>query len=430
MDLSPGLTVLARVERTLATLKARGLAAEYFVRGGAGLSLIFEPSTGHVVESFGEALRATCRIFQGTHSGMATSDVAREVDFLRLADEATARRVPTGLSRPEGHPPARLGVVPNAALSGERALRLARAMVAPLSGRPGCFQAVTVRQALAFTVVASTEGTRALEFHPFERGLLRYELPLGAWVDGVAGPLGDETLDPSPVAARFRAAWEAIEGDGLAPAPELPWTLRPHCAAPLVAGLSWLLRGDVAAKTPGLLRALGKKVFPQALTLVDDTAGRHLDDEGVPALPLRPLEAGRIVHFLHSSATARMLGVDSNGRGLRLADEGDAVPSALAPRLLPGAGPLPLDRNDFEARLDTFSLMARPARVLLRLAGWVVRGGERIHRIAPLEREVSVLDTFRALLTVGSDLAVFPAIEGCGSPTLTFASLVEPPAVR
>jgi predicted Zn-dependent protease len=67
--------------------------------------------------------------------------------------------------------------------------------------------------------------------------------------------------------------------------------------------------------------------------------------------------------------------------------------------------------------------MPRPGVVSMIAGGWEVEQGRRVRRIEPLELSLPVLETFRTLRGVGSDLVFFPTAEGCGTPTLVFPPL-------
>jgi predicted Zn-dependent protease len=202
--------------------------------------------------------------------------------------------------------------------------------------------------------------------------------------------------------------------------------LRPPVAGPLVAGLAWALRGDVAASVPGLARAVGKKLFPGVLTVRDEpthpegTVLRAFDDEGQRAEPVTAVRAGVLLGFLHSRRTAARLGVASNGRGLRVGHDAPS-PGALNLHVEPGTAALPRDRTELSARVETFTTMRQPGVVSLLAWGWEVRDGRRHRRVGPLELELPVLATFRQLVAVGSDLTFLPGSEGCGTPTLVFS---------
>ncbi|WNZ63833.1 metallopeptidase TldD-related protein [Myxococcus sp. MxC21-1] len=202
-------------------------------------------------------------------------------------------------------------------------------------------------------------------------------------------------------------------------------------AAPLAAGLIWLLRGDVAAATPALARAVGRKVFPSVLSVVDDpnhptgTRRVSMDDEGLSTDTLSLVDAGVLRGFLHASDTASRLGAPLNGRGFRTTLS-PPTPEAVNPSLVPGEiAVLPAHYTELVARVETFTTMPRPGTVTVVAGGWEVRDGRRVRRIAPVELELPVLETFRALRGVGTDLTFFPTAEGCGTPTLVFPPLLS-----
>jgi predicted Zn-dependent protease len=261
-----------------------------------------------------------------------------------------------------------------------------------------------------------------------QQALVRCETPNGALVDGVAAPRLDVALELSPATERLRTAREALLEPGAALDPSLPLVLRPPVAGPLVAGLAWALRGDVAASVPGLVRAVGKKIFPSALTVQDDprhpagTLHRHMDDEGGSAAPVTAIQAGQLLGFFHSRASAASLGVDGNGHALR-AQKGEPSPGTFNLHLVPGHGTLPEDRTELVARVETFTTMRQPGVVSLMAWGWEYRRGSRHRRVGPLELELPILSTFRQLQAVGPDLTFLPACDGCGTPTL----ILSPP---
>ena len=246
----------------------------------------------------------------------------------------------------------------------------------------------------------------------------------------MASPRLDGTLEPSSATERLRTALEAVvEGPGGALDVRLPLVLRPLVAGPLVAGLAWALRGDVAASVPGLARAVDKKLFPSVLTVRDDpahplgTARRVFDDEGARAGAVTAVQAGQLLGFFHSRATAARLGVSSNGRGIGSGREAPS-PGTFNFHVAPGEATLPPDRTELSARVETFTTMRQPGVVSLLAWGWEYREGRRHRRVGPLELELPVLATFRQLQAVGPDLTFLPGSEGCGTPTLVFS----PPA--
>ncbi|MFP2931798.1 metallopeptidase TldD-related protein, partial [Pyxidicoccus sp. 3LG] len=179
----------------------------------------------------------------------------------------------------------------------------------------------------------------------------------------------------------------------------------------------------VAVATPALARAGGRKLFPSVLDVVDDprhprgTRWRDVDDEGVPAREQVLVREGRLLGFLHSASTSARLGGTGGGRGLRTASA-LLSPEGLNPYVAPRGTLLPEHHTELVARVETFTTMPRPGTVTLVAAGWEVRAGQRVRRVAPVELDLPVLETFRALRGVGDDLTFFPTADGCGTPTL------------
>ena len=166
------------------------------------------------------------------------------------------------------------------------------------------------------------------------------------------------------------------------------------------------------------------------LTVVDapdhpaGTRRVDVDDEGVPTASLSLVEEGRLQSFLHAADTAARLAAPLNGRGFRSAS-GVPTPEAVNPFLVPASAlALPAHHTELVARVETFTTMSRPGVVTLVAGGWEVRDGHRVRRVAPVELELPVLETFRALRGVGADLTFFPTAEGCGTPTLVFPPLL------
>jgi predicted Zn-dependent protease len=288
-------------------------------------------------------------------------------------------------------------------------------------------QAVVVTQSAAWSALVR-EDCLLTGVSSREEAFVRCETARGAVVDAVAAPLG-EPWELESLRGRFAEAFEALEGPAEAVDPALPLVLRPAIAAPLVAALAWMLRGDVAASIPALARAVGKKPFPSVLSVEDaplhplGTQWRSVDDEGTPTRLLRLIEEGRLQGFLHSAATAARLGVEPNGRGLRFEDAPPA-PSPVNLFVVPRGDALPEHYTELVARVETFTTMPRPGTVTLLSGGWEVRGGQRVRRVAPADLSLPVLETFRSLRGVGGDLTFFPTAEGCGTPTLLLPPLL------
>ncbi|WP_257454329.1 metallopeptidase TldD-related protein [Archangium lipolyticum] len=422
------LTDAARAELEAFTRRLPSITAELFLSAGRRLSLEYEVGTGSSTISQGESLSVAARVWEGERSGHAVLPLGGSEGLGRVL-ELAVRRMGTG-----SPPPPVVGELagpaspPLAGLSSERmreqAARLTR-MVVP----PGVVvQAMVLARSETWTALLRGEGGFQEAAHEREEAFVRCETSRGAVVDAVASRRGDD-WDLASLRARLAGDVEALEGPAGAVEPALPLVLRPAVAAPLVAALGWMLRGDVAASLPALARAVGKKPFPSVLCVEDvplhplGTRWRSADDEGTPTRPLRLIDEGRLQGFLHSAASAARLGVESNGRGLRFEDAPPA-PSAVNLFVVPRGDALPEHYTELVARVETFTTMPRPGTVTLLAGGWEVRAGQRVRRVAPVDLSLPVLETFRALRGVGSDLTFFPTAEGCGTPTLFFPPLL------
>jgi predicted Zn-dependent protease len=427
------LQALPGAARTALEAFTRGSAAgeaELFLTASRRLSLEYEVRTGAFTSSRGESVWASARVWQGERSGFAALPVSRLADVGRVL-EAAAQRV--GLDaravRPPGLPSAGLPLPSLAPLSADRLRHLAERLAREVTPPGVVVQAAVLSQSSTWSALLRGEGGEQGETGSRWDAFMRCETSRGAVVDAVASPRG-EAWETESLRARFAEAVEALEGPAESVDPSLPLVLRPAVAAPLVAGLAWMLRGDVAASTPALVRAVGKKLFPSVLGVEDaprhplGTQHRSTDDEGVPARPLRLIEEGRLQGFLHTVGTAARLAVEPNGRGLRT-ESTPPMPSALNLFVVPRGDALPGDYTELVARVETFTTMARPGTVSLVAGGWEVRAGRRVRRIAPVDLSLPVLETFRALRAVGADLTFFPTAEGCGTPTLVFPPLLS-----
>nr|WP_217911783.1 metallopeptidase TldD-related protein [Myxococcus sp. AM011] len=430
------------------------LEAELFVIVEGKLTLELEAATGAFAASQGVACSVVARVWDAQSRGVASGPVRGREDLERWLD--TALRGVAAESRPA--PASFLTVTslpawrwePSVERARNEAVRLVRTVVPPGT----VVQALVSTHRSTWSALLRSSGGVVAHGEDREEAFVRCETSRGAVVDAVARVPGQDALELESLRERLQDAVAALEDpakplaqdsatspvDAAEPPssesrgaevadPTLPLVLRPAVAAPLVAGLAWLLRGDVAAATPALARAVGKKAFPSVLSVEDDplhpqgTRRREWDDEGREARAVRLVDEGRLMGFLHSEQTATRLGAQPCGRGLR---EGasEASASALNFFISPRGDALPAHYTELVARVETFTTMPRPGRVSLIAGGWEVRDGRRVRRIAPMSLELPVLETFRALRGVGADLTFFPTAEGCGTPTL----ILPPPS--
>jgi PmbA protein len=421
--------VLQDVAELWARVGRRGEVAEFYLHVGQVLTVDLDPASGLRQENTGAGGQATVRLWtpEGSCRAEGWWHEAQELEELIATARSSASR--SGASPPprQLEPPGG-GERPAGALSSRRAQELASTWARELEPLGACIQALLIQQSLGWCGSFHSSGASAHEWLAREQALVRCETPSGALVDGVSTPRLDGGLAPALATQRLGAALEALQGPGAALDPSLPLVLRPPVAGPLVAGLAWALHGDVAASVPGLVRAVGKKIFPSVLSVRDDprhpegTVHRHMDDEGWRADLLEPIQAGQLLGFFHTHASAARLGVAPNGRALR-AQRGEPFAGTFNFHVAPGRAGLPANRTELAARVETFTTMRQPGVVSLLASGWEYRRGERHRRVGPLELELPVLSTFRQLQGVGPDLTFLPACDGCGTPTL----ILSPP---
>ena len=383
--------------------------------------------TGSWTQSRGFWTSAAARVWQGDGCGWACAPVSESEAIGRLI-EVAARRAASGGRAPyprnvdgpfEGSwptslPPFRGAAVAELAAQGIRAA--------------GTVQAALLRDEVSWTALARAGEPVRRSFTHRTGAYLRCETERGALLHGASLHPG-RVWDPSAMGARMADEVLVLKGLAGTPASDLPLVLRPRVAAPLVSALGWVLRGDVAAATPGLVRGLGKKLFPACLSVSDhprhplSPARYEVDGEGRTVEPLDLIEAGRLVAFLHSTETAVPLGHTPNGRAFR-SESAPPVPAPTNLFVVPGSGELPRDFTELVVRVENFNPTPRPGRVAVIAGGWEVRGGQRIRRVAPIDLELPTIEAFRALTAVGADLEFFLTSDGCGTPSLVLSPSV------
>jgi predicted Zn-dependent protease len=398
---------------------------ELFLAGAeeAGTDLV--PGLAGAAVTAGGGLDAAARVWRDGRCGFAARAAGGEDEIVRLVAEARAGAAAGDVRAPmpAGLPPTSAGGGRPAELSADLGRQRAEELLAALAGAGLAVQAIQLRQRRWWTAVASTAGARSSEWHHRVTGIVRCETAHGTVVHGVecadvaagwdAGPACRHAAEAGAVAAR---------ADGREPDLRLPLVLRPAVGAHLVAGLGWLLRGTTAAAAAGLPGAVGRRVFPSRLTLVDDPGGagrpRRADDEGRPAAAVELVRDGLVLGFLHSTASAAALGAEPNGRGLRADPASAPAPGALGLRVRPRGDRPPPDHVELTARFETLWPMPWPGVLTLVAAGWEVRGGRRVRAVGPCDLRLPLLAAWRALRGVGDDLELVAAADRCATPSL------------
>jgi PmbA protein len=433
MSAGAGIELAERVVRAAARPGDEGL--ELFLHHGEESSVDLVPGLRGMATVAGGGLWAAARVWRAGRCGFSARPAAREAEVAALVTEARAAALARGTDAPVPVDVPAAGQHGDGAaeLSEELARQRAEELRAGLAAAGLPVQVVLLRQRRWCDTVVSLAGVRTAEGHALVTGAARCESEGGITLHVVESA---DIRDGWDARRALRHAAEAAAvtaaARGREPDRRLPLVLRPMVAAHLVAALGWMLRGTTAAATPGLPRAVGRRLFPACLTLVDDPAHpdsaltRAADGEGRPAAPLELVGDGILCGFLHSTASAAALRHDPNGRALRATPEAPPAPAPVGLRVSPRGDRAPGDHVELTTRFETLSTMSRPGIIDVTVAGWEVRDGRRMHAVGPFELRLPVLAALRALRGVGDDLELVPEAERTGTPSLHLAPEVWP----
>jgi PmbA protein len=398
----------------------------------ANVNLI--PGLPGVATTAGGGLGVAVRVWRNGRCGFAARAASREAEIARLVAEARADAMSGGGDAPMPVDlPAAAGLQRRAEMSEGMARQRAEELRAGLAEAGLAVQVVLLRQYQWWTAVVSTAGVRTTEWHDQVTGLARCETAHGTLVDGVECDDIAERWDAGP-ALRHALEAQAVIAAARRHEPDrrLPLLLRPVIASHLVASLGWMLRGTTAASTAGLPGAVGRRLFPACLTLVDDpvhpgvTLPRLVDDEGRRAVSVELVREGVLRGFLHSTASAAALGAEPNGRAIRLGVSAPPMPVAQGLHVRPHGDRPPGDHIEVTTRFETLSTMPRPGIITLVVAGWEVRDGRRVRAVGPFDLDLPLLATWRTLRGVGDDLEFVPVADRCGTPSILLAPAAWP----
>jgi PmbA protein len=247
--------------------------------------------------------------------------------------------------------------------------------------------------------------------YDYESRLHRGDLPDPAAIGRKAGERAVRRLNPRKV-----------------PSGRVTVVYDPRVAGGLLGHLSGAINGSsIARKTSFLRDKLGQQIFSSSIRITDDprrkrgTASRPFDAEGVSGLPFDVVADGILQTWFLDSATARELGLQTNGRASR---GGNPTPGATNLTLLPGEQ-APEDMiRDIGSGLYVTELIGHGASIVTGdysrgAAGFVIENGEIGYPVSEITIAGNLADMFRQLVPA-SDLAYRHAVN---APTVAIPGM-------
>ena len=181
----------------------------------------------------------------------------------------------------------------------------------------------------------------------------------------------------------------------------------PRIAPGLVGHLSGAINGAAIARKTSFLRdKLGKQIFSASIRITDDPTrrrglgSRSFDGEGVAGQPLDVVAHGVLQTWFLDSATARELGLETNGRASR--GGGNPSPGSTNLTLLPGDQSPEEMIRDIGSGLYVTELIGHGASIVTGdysrgAAGFVIENGELGYPVSEVTIAGNLGDIFREL---------------------------------
>jgi PmbA protein len=232
---------------------------------------------------------------------------------------------------------------------------------------------------------------------------------------------GTSLSDINPNWIGKRAAEKALEqfGSKRVKSDFLPLILLPESSSSLFSSLLLALSGESAVKGRTFAsKLLGKQVGPENLEITDDgtipgaVASSTYDGEGVPKRPLKVVERGAILSFLHNSYSAGIMNVESTGHAIRGGYGGyvGAGPSNI--RVKPGESPLDEIISDTKRGILVVNASFSPNMVSGEFSttideGFLIEDGEKKYPIKNLMAGGHILDVLKNIELISRDGRIF-----------------------
>jgi PmbA protein len=240
-------------------------------------------------------------------------------------------------------------------------------------------------------------------------------------------------IDPAIVGST--AAREALDllGGERPPTGTFPAVFPPKVTMDLLAALVSSFSAEEMIKKRSRLEGLrDEKVFSECLTLVDDgtlpwrTGSAPFDDERVPPVPRKLVDAGVIVGCFHNLKTSALLSEEATGNGFRSTMTSAPVPGPS--NLFVQKGSCPVDSLIPPGRAVRFSNLMGAHTIdrisgdfSLGASGHLLEGGELVRPFRNGTVSGNLFEIMASLDAVGDDLTFYGSM---GSPTLLFGSVI------
>ncbi len=214
-------------------------------------------------------------------------------------------------------------------------------------------------------------------------------------------------IDPEKIGKK--AAEKAIEqfGSKKVKSDSLPIILSPESAGSLFSSLLSALSGEPAVKGRTFAsKLLGKKVGPEILEILDNgtipgaIASSTYDGEGVPRRPVKVVDRGVVLTFLHNYYSAGIMNVESTGHAIRGGYGGNVGAGPSNVRVSSGDSTLDEMINETRRGVLVISGSFTPNMVSGELSttideGFFIEKGEKKHPVKNLMIGGHVLDLLR-----------------------------------
>ncbi|HEY9580662.1 MAG TPA: TldD/PmbA family protein [Rhizorhapis sp.] len=206
---------------------------------------------------------------------------------------------------------------------------------------------------------------------------------------------------------------------------QMPIIFDPRIGASLIGHLIGGMTGAaITRKSSFLLDSLGKRIFPEGITIIDDPVrprglrSRPFDGEGLPTRRSALIDKGVLTGWLLDSASARQLGLTPTGHATR-GSGGAPGASATNVHLEPGkqtAGELMADvkRGIYVTELIGMGVNPVTGDYSRGASGFLIENGATGPAVAEITIAGNLLDMF-AELTAADDLEF---LQGINVPTL------------